>query len=470
MPVRIFILFMLLFAISTKRSVSSWNDASRMATIQSLVEQQTLIIDDTAFVDKTSDTYVFRGHTYSSKPPALAIIGALVYAPMYLAGITFDRDPTLPYFLITLLTIGTISALGLVFFWKMQVDEFRVDVEWAKITTFVAGTGTLVLPYSTVFNSHAVGGALVLIGFYYAFKGSIRSETRHAIFSGLLLALAGSVDTTCLIFLPFALLIFLRRSLRDALRFAAACTPIVVFYFGANLILSGSLLPPTLNAPLRSLPGSAFSGENLSGLTSHATLADGLVYAFHMLIGNRGLFSHTPILLFAIPGVVLAYRLRRSQLPYSDTLLLVLACCLFIGLAILRTNNYGGDSFGVRWFATIMLILFLPIAFLSEEMGSRGWLRSLFWVVSALSIAIALVGSYRPFLPSPNPVPGLPGIVDNTMWLAIVRIATLSTPLGKVRFLLVAAIVYAAFFLLKRGHDRSSLRGPAPTFPAQSSG
>jgi hypothetical membrane protein len=455
MPARIFILFLLLFGLSTKRAVSSWNDASRMATIQALVEQHTLIIDHTAFVKLTSDTYTYQGHTYSSKPPLLAVAGAAIYAPLYWAGITFGRDPSLPYYVITLLTIGILSALGIAYFWKTLVEVFGVESEWAKVTTFIAGAGTLVLPYSIVFNSHVIGGALLLIGFYYAFKNSTQPQARKAIACGLLLALAGSVETTCLLFLPFALLILIRRSFKDALLFAAAGTPLVIFYLATNLALSGSLLPPTLNAPLRSSIGSAFSSENLAGLTSHQNTSDALVYAFHMLIGNRGLFSHTPVLLLAIPGSILAYRLRKSPLPYADLVLLLVACSLFILLAILRTNNYGGNSFGVRWYATIMLMLCLPIGLLSDAVGSKKWLAHVFWVLGAVSVALALLGSYRPFLPSTEPVVGEPGIVDNTIWLAIVRLATLSTPLGMLRFLLVAGVVFAALILLKRGFERS---------------
>lgn len=96
--VRIFFLFLFLFAVSTKRSVSSWNDASRMATIQALVEQGTLVIDDTMFVDLTSDIYLYQDHTYSSKPPALAVMGALVYVPLHLAGITFEEGSIAPLF------------------------------------------------------------------------------------------------------------------------------------------------------------------------------------------------------------------------------------------------------------------------------------------------------------------------------------------------------------------------------------
>jgi hypothetical protein len=102
-----------------------------------------------------------------------------------------------------------------------------------------------------------------------------------------------------------------------------------------------------------------------------------------------------------------------------------------------------------------MLILCLPVAFLPAAMRSRRWLAVSFWVIGGVSIALALLGSYRPFLPSTQPVVGQPAIVDNTIWLALQRLATLSTPLGLIRLLLVGLIVYAAYFLLWRGYQRS---------------
>ncbi len=427
-----------------------------MATIQSLVERGSFAIEESSFANLTSDSYTYDGHVYSSKPPALALIDAAVYAPLSWVGISFARDPSWPYFLITLATVGTLSALGLAFFWKTLAEVFRVDAAWATVTTFAAGAGTLVLAFSTVFNSHVIGGSLLFMGFYHAFKHTVHPRPRHAIHAGLLLALAGSIETTCLLFLPFAFLVFLRRSLKDALRYAASCAPLIIFYLGTNLVLSGCLLPSTLNAPLRSSPDSPFSIGNLPGLTSHENVGDALVYAFHVLLGNRGLLSRTPLLVFAVPGTAEVCRAARSERPYREALLLLAASGLFVGLAILRTNNYGGDSFGVRWFATIMLSLCLPIGFVPQDLRGRRWFAAVFWAVSGVSITLALVGSYRPFLPTSGSVPGEPALVDNTIWLAINRLLSLLTLLGRLRFIAVAAVVYTAFFLGKRSYDRSA--------------
>jgi len=448
--VLIFLLFLFLFAVSTKRSVSSWNDAARMATIQALAEQGTLAIDDTLFVDLTSDIYYYKDHTYSQKPPALALMGTLAYVPLHLAGITFEREPSLAYFLITLFTIGSISALGLVYFWKMLVEFLDASLAWANVSTFLAGAGTLILPYSTVFSSHAVTGSLLVIGSYYAFQFLKHAEPHQVVCSGLLLSLAASIDTSCFIFLPFAFLIFLRKSFRSALVFSAACAPLVLFYFGMNLYLSDSLLPPTLNAPLNSYVDSPFTGDNLAGLATHDNLSDLSIYAFHALLGNRGLFSHSPILIFALIGIFYLYRIRDSQRLFADYLLLLAGCGIYVLITILRTNNYSGDAFGVRWFASITLLLSLSLAFIESTVRSNRKFRLSFWAVSAASILLALLGSYRPFLPTSLPVIGEPQIVDNTILVALDRLVTLSTTLGKVRILSLAAVLSCIFGLLVR--------------------
>ena len=58
----------------------TWNDESRMATIQSLVESKTLVIDHSDFA-ATGDKVFVAGHFYSDKPPLPAILGAITYAP-----------------------------------------------------------------------------------------------------------------------------------------------------------------------------------------------------------------------------------------------------------------------------------------------------------------------------------------------------------------------------------------------------
>ena len=106
---KIFLLFSLLFALNTKTHVSSWSDASRLATIQSIVEDCSFAIDHSIFIAQ-GDKYYYKGHFYSDKPPLLAISAVPLYFILYNLGLTFESHPGLVYYLITLITIGLLFA------------------------------------------------------------------------------------------------------------------------------------------------------------------------------------------------------------------------------------------------------------------------------------------------------------------------------------------------------------------------
>lgn len=394
---RTFIIFFFLFAVLTKTNVSSWNDSSRMAQIQSIVEQGSLIIDKSYF--STKDKYFFNNHFYSDKPPILALYASPFYYLLKNLGLSFEVNSRIAIYLVTLLSIGSLSALGLTIFRKIVVVFFNATDEWADIVAFVAGTGTLILPYSLCFNNHLPSGVFLLIGFYYLLNIKKNNKLINAVYSGFFLSLAGSVDINFFLFIPFVLTSFFKKSIKSGLIFGISCIPMIILYLFLNLSTSGSLMPPAMNAPLWDYPGSAFNKDNLSGLAKHDSIINILIYAFHMLIGNRGLISHSPILLFSIVGLLIFYS-RYNQFKYkTEYSYMLLAAFLYIFIYILNTTNYSGWSFGVRWFVSLMLILCLPIACLESKIRSSKVTKSLFTYLAYLSIFISLIGAYYPFSP-----------------------------------------------------------------------
>lgn len=439
----VFIFFLIVFIIATKRSVSSWNDASRMATIQALVEERTFKIDNTIFVDLTSDTYAYKGHVYSDKPPALAIMGSVVYGITSRVGITFETAPSLAYYLINFFTIGFFSALGMVYFWKILVEFFKTSAIWATITTLVAGTGTLFFPFSTVFNSHTIVGSFLIIGYYFCLTFITRERMVYLFIAGIFFSLGASIDPAGMIFIPFAIIMIARHSIKKASIFAMLIVPIVAGSLAVNMNLSGSLLPPTLNASIHEYIDSPLTRENMAGLATHDDFSDLVIYAFHSLLGNRGLFSHSPILLFSLIGFFALHRNQNRFWFYKDYVILLLGCLTYIALYLLRTNNYSGDSFGVRWFASITPILMLPFSVLEDNIRSKRTYQIGFWVLSLISILLAVLGSYRPFLPTSEAIPGEPQIVDNTIIVAFDRFIGQASQIGRLRTILVGVLICA---------------------------
>ena len=395
--IKIFFVFFLLFALLTKTVVSGWSDQSRMAQIQSLVEHQTLIIDQSTF-SSTGDKYFFNNHFYSDKPPLLAIYASPIYFVLKSVGLSFERNVSLAYYLIVLFSMGSLSALSLTVFRKILKDFSPASDQWADLVTIVAGSATMILPYSLLFNNHIASGALLILGLYYLLYSRKTDKPRYALYSGLFVSLAGSIDINCFLFIPFALILSSKTSIRSGLIFALSCTLIVSLYLLLNLQTSGNWMPPAVNEPLWNYPGSAFSKENLSGLAKHKDIGSVFFYSFHMLIGNRGLISHSPILLFSALGIFTAYR-KNIKLQYQSIYVyMLLAVGLYIGIYLIWTTNYSGWAFGARWFVSVILILCLPIACLEHEVRTSKVMRWSFVAIGCLSILIAIIGSYSPFI------------------------------------------------------------------------
>lgn len=410
---RIFILLMVVFISLTKALPESANDSSRLDQIEALIERHTLTIDDPGF--PTIDKYLYQGHFYSDKPPILAILASPVYAVIRFAGFGL-RTHWPACWGLTVALMGGVSALGLVAFRRVLLQAFPISPEWADLTTLIAGLGTTILPFSVVFNNHVVSGTLMFLGFRPLLVPG-RCGAKEAVCSGVILSLAGAMDISCFLFVLVAAVLFARESLRNGIILAFAAVPLTVLYLLLNTWTSGSLRPPSMNAPLWNYPGSIFSETTLSGLAHHATLQDHAVYAYHMLVGARGLISHSPILvasLFALP-LVLG---RNSPAARRGNLAgVLLGCAAFIAFYILRTNNYAGGSFGPRWYVTVMLCLCLPLAALEPVLRSSPAKRTAFLALVLLSVVIALIGVASPWTPAIEI--GHPGFPSNSILGAV---------------------------------------------------
>ncbi len=439
---KIFVIFLLFFAAFTKTDISGWNISSRMATIQSLVEYHSLAIDHSSLAAKTGDKYLYNNQFYSDKPPMLALYGSIFYFFLNKGfNLSLTAGTCLAYYLITLLTVGVLSALGLVYFHKILVEIFRIDQEWSDVLVLIAGTGTSFFTYSILFNNHTVSGALLILGFYHLLK--IEAGAKNIALSGFFMSLAGSIDITCFLFIPFAFIVFFGKSLKSLIIFILSCLPAILSYLALNLYVSGSLIPPAMNKALWDYPGSAFVNgeENLSGLVSHESLSDLLIYAFHMILGNRGILSHTPLLLFSIWGLIKIFACRKF--PYkSEYLYLSISCLTYILIYIFRTDNYSGSAYGVRWFATLMLLLCLPLAHIGDSLRNSKPLKFIFLTIASASITISLVGTYKPFLHFQKPGS------HYTFLVSLSQIGSKCSILSKILLFISASIIFFCFYKL----------------------
>jgi len=387
--------FFLLAAVLTKHHVVSWNDESRMATIDALAAHHTFAIDNER-VFATGDKYRYAGKFYSDKPPILAIGGAAIAFVLEHAGISAERRPELAYYLITLLLVGTSYAAGLMALYETLRILCKTAI-WPLCVTIVAGTSTFLLPYSTILNNHVVSGALLAIGFRLLIDPHFSRKTIVA--GAAAFALAACIDISFVIFVLLEPLLLARHGLRRTiLPFAAATLPFLVIYFAFNVLLSGSLLPPALNVPLWNYPGSAFNSNNLTGLAGARPLTEHLRYALDLITGNHGLFSYMPILLVGVYGFVCGWfkaPQHRLQLAF-----IAIGCSMYLALYAWSSNDYSGFSYGIRWYAGIVYLAMIPLAFLEDAIAGSLPMRVLFIAATFFSAIVAVVGLADPATPN----------------------------------------------------------------------
>lgn len=121
-------------------------------------------------------------------------------------------------------------------------------------------------------------------------------------------------------------------------------------------------------------------------------------YFLHTMVGHHGLFSLTPIWLFALAGSVLAL---KSPGPLRGlaalTAALSITCIVFFTFRPLADRNYGGVSCGFRWlFWLIPLWLVCLLPMLDRIAEKRGW-RWAFGVALAVSVFSASYTNLNPW-------------------------------------------------------------------------
>lgn len=111
------------------------------------------------------------------------------------------------------------------------------------------------------------------------------------------------------------------------------------------------------------------------------------VYAFNSLIGHRGIFSLTPIWLFALSGVWLALK-KQPEWRYIHLAAIIVSvvCVAFFLSRPLEDRNYGGVCSGFRWVFWLapLWMLFLPHGI--EQISPSAWGRKLGLTALAISI------------------------------------------------------------------------------------
>jgi hypothetical protein len=362
----------------------------------------------------TGDVSFERGHFHPNKAPGTSFLAVPIYAVIYWIekslGINPDgwRALTLNAWLTSVFSVGLLSALGVVVF-------FRLALAWSnRVLASVWATlsyafGTMYFSYATMLYEHNIIAALLVVAVYYIYKTKTETPAMHPItgaplsFAWLWLTLAGlSAGYAAITNYIIAVVVILL----GAYAWRAAKKKSALIWFGAGLL--GPLLlicfynvtcfgtPFTTNYRHQNPLFRSEAFLDVFGFPQIGILISVLVSPF------RGLFFSAPVLALGIFGLV---RMFKSQRLRAEAWLCVGVVGFFLVFMMCYNGWHGGWAAAPRYLLPAVPFLALPAvgAFVRFEIPSL--------VIAAFSVAINFVTTaVDPQSPVGN---GTPGAVPN---------------------------------------------------------
>jgi hypothetical protein len=371
----------ILAALTVRPYAGAFHDGSRLATVEALVDQHTLAIDDTIFVrvpprdggapspyppdsgalqeKGTLDKIRIDGRYYSHQPPVPALLLAGVYEVWRaVTGLTARARPDLFCLVMALASSGLayVVAVGCVHRTAGAVG-LAVGPRLALTASFALGT--VALPYAEYVNSHVLLlGVLapLMLGLVRLVEARAAGRVPWGRLAGLgaLTGLGYTIDLgfgPVLVACAAALVAWRCRWPAPVALFALAALPWVLLHHAVNYALAGTLVPAGAVPAYFDWPGSPWNAETMTGGWKHAGADHFLVYAVTMLIGRRGFLGHNLPLFLVLPSLGLLLR-RRPERP---EVLFALALCGGVWLMYAaNSRNYSGGCLSVRWFVPLL--------------------------------------------------------------------------------------------------------------------
>jgi hypothetical protein len=355
------------------------DEAARLATVQAIAERHTLAV--TPMPDFDSNRFVkVNGKLYSDQPPVLAVILAGIYKILQRAGLSFNNNPVLVPYLLTVAgaTIPVAAVAGLVYRLGRMFELRRV---WRALLAAGVTMGSGLLPYGTVINPHAPAAALIF-GAAGALVHIVMSKRPPRdggwlVLSGLCAATAAAVDPYALpIVIGFGLAILAMRwtaSLRVAglLLYVLGTLPPLLLHAVLIVPVTGDIRPAAWHAELTT---SQPEWEEDTSRTVWDAIGAQIDRLFGGLFGSHGILSHFPVMIMGVIGLGVA--LRRHWPPVVKSLATVSAISALIALLI-GAGPHAEEMFGPKWFIAVGPFLLLwSGAWLRREHRPGAWMTA----------------------------------------------------------------------------------------------
>ncbi len=427
-----------LAAAAARPYADSWNDGSRLATVESLVDRHTWIIDRSIFVavphpeedgpplpynpnDRallehgTLDKLYIDGHFYSDKSPVPALYMAALYQVWeWTTGWTARDHADHFCWFVTFTSSGFAYALSV---WCISRLGRRLGLPLSSRLIVCAsfGLATVALPYARQTNNHilllAVAAALTLqVAQLSDERRDGKASLRRFALMGFLCGIGYTIDLGAgpvLLASTAAYILFDRsgrasdaigrrfsiRSTHPTLFFALAAVPWLAFHHALNYLIGGSLKPANANPEYFNYPGSVFAANNLTGTWVHPHVGSFLLYAASMLFGKKGFIGHNLPLFLMLPAFVTLWRHRRDT---RRELTWAAACwCGTWLIYAAMSNNSSGRCCSIRWFVPLLAPGYFVLALLLRY---DSWRRMDLTMLSAWGGLLAIMMRDGPWM------------------------------------------------------------------------
>lgn len=383
-------LALILAVAGARPHASSWNDGSRLATVESLVERGTLVIDESIYLRVpsardasapnpydasipalqagTGDRIFVGGHYYSHKSPVPAVFMAAWYAALRPVGVVAAERPDHFAWWMALGAAGVpyvVAVLGV--FLLAGAVGLRGNRRLLLTASFALATTALA--YSRQVNDHVVLLALA-VWLLFGLTRLVYHPSSSWLLAGLgtLAGLGYAVEMAAgpLLCAAAGLLVVAHcRRVAPAAVFAAAALPWVLLHHVLNYSIGGTLAPAASMPEFFNWPGSIFDAKTMTGTWKHDSLTSLVVYASELLVGRRGFLGNNLAAVLAVPGMVLVSWKRTAERP------LVLFAAgwatatwlLYVG----NSNNHSGMCCSIRWLVPLLGPAFYVLALLLRD-------------------------------------------------------------------------------------------------------
>ncbi len=375
----------------------NWNVDSRFAQIYALAEHGTLVIDSYPFLRPGGgDAARFEGHYYSDKLVGPSLLAAPVYraAREVLSAAGLPERPAVGYALrftnvvANALPSALLGALLYLFLAQLGLSAaFRV---WLALAY---GLGTLAFPYSTVLFGHQLAAVAIGLAFILLWRQRDEWSPRRALVAGVLLGFAAMSDVMGLFIASILGLYTVSLAARQrgttgsvVGRIAPlACVALAVF--SVQLVANWASFGNPLTFPHIYHAQESFRARHTAGL--FGIHLPQLYPLYQLTVGPwRGLFYGSPVLLLALPGVLLLGRKWRSEA--------IAIAAAYVAVLLIHSgyeNWTTGSVFGPRY-----QIVALPLLIIAAGPAAQRWPLA-FRALAVVSIAfLAAVTARSPFV------------------------------------------------------------------------